>query len=1002
MTDSSKDIADKLRADVAADQARDAEELELANELDPPAAAPAPAPAKPPAPPAPDTGIPSPDPKSPPQDPPSAPPSAPAPPAAPPAAPTPAEPPAAAGELATMEDALGVHTGMTLTAAAVAVMQIFAPGSGGGLSAAMGETGAQDDIGLYTGDTMRMIASGLDPNAVASVYSTADNSAAWPIHITDKTTGDMPAKPWLNAKQSFQGDASNLVGDAQPNPNNLRPDLAHEPHFIAGAAQLAMRRGDLQRFARYLVEAKAWVAWNFFSDPSQTRGPTGGEGIFMPEASINQPRGAAWGPAALYQLYLVMCDAKALGMAFVDDGWFAWCKRAVEANIDFIEREYHLGTYDRSYAVPYYTFPMGWAKNPDGIMQMPMDVLSNGSIGYGKGVDGKTVVIGAFMQAFQSWVALWLVRISPRLTLSDTARAQLTSLRPWLARWPTAMFGDTSDATAWPWQYAGMYVITVGTWNADGSIAWAQNGGERFALPGNRPRPTGTAFLNDYNLGDVSAPVAMDGFGYGYVANIHPAHVEATNQGAEGTTASWARLTASDQWKAAQDFGPPFATMLDGLMFPGAAVPVTTAPAAPAPVATSPAEPPATTPAPPAATPAPVASGALQSFVGPPLTYFGVPQTNAPKDAVPAMYQGISDETRPFDIWGGAAWLKELRAFLLRADGHEITNFQCTLQARFAEDYSSVTWRCTNAPRQAYNETDIVGGFMPDGTEEGDHPYLGLSALSTADGGPALLNAFIAGSAFPNMIVKLDVEADEGGYSFFADVTADNPIKFEQWANGPSFSAGTYPISCMWEGHGLFVAQEGPATDGDILVKFDGTRELHPSLTGNYRNGFHLIDVPNQHRVGFSGGKTSQGAAFSVIIEELTGPNAGTVHTVPIIGDTIGLPDGAGGQWFQPDRCALDHAVEYDRFVGYFEDSPDGVAKLMEFTPGANRLTDPWTLKLQNVTRKTGDTVASDAPPKAVNSLWSKGKWIGRLDSYVIAPSSAGLVGIRPSFATVT
>lgn len=498
-----------------------------------------------------------------------------------------------------VESAMGVHYGYRTID--ISGMVVYGSTAAGGLRAVEGGTGAADELGLNTGDVGRAVITMDTQLAWASVLSTADDVDNWPYRVTDKTTGDMPAKPWLNIRQSFQGDASNLVGDTRPNPLGLEPDGQHEPHPLFGALVylLLLNTADsIAHFQRLLILLKTVVSWNYFMCPAQSRGPRGGpidangqptlgdpanfwmDGILDPEASTNDERGEAWRFDTLISLQRVLELAKAAGITTPDDGWYAWTKNAVQSNIYFLDHKYRIGDFNNAYATPYYDMK---------VQPNPLGLLRGDMTAYGNGPNGDLMVIGAFQEAFQATVIGWLSQLN--LDLDPAFATELNTLANWALAWPVMLAGNPADPTAYPYQHAGEYQIAVAKRNADGSLTYARNGGDLWGwnYP-NTPRPTTNVLL--YHDGPNPQGDLYDG----YFSNWWPGFVFAYDRNLPGTREGMAFMKGSDLWKKAggPDFSPAFAYMTKGEFYddtdaigpsePVASPPVTTDPTASPPV----------------------------------------------------------------------------------------------------------------------------------------------------------------------------------------------------------------------------------------------------------------------------------------------------------------------------------------------------------------------------------------------------------------------------------
>jgi hypothetical protein len=245
------------------------------------------------------------------------------------------------------------------------------------------DTGDRPELGNITADQMAMIGKP-DQHSIASCVSTALALRNWKMHIQDATTGDVPAKPWLNQLQSFQDDHSNLILaiPSSLNPDSAAgPDTQHQYHMAYAVVIYLLNEGSTDSIAKaqqLIYEMKCIASWSYFKAPHQTRGPIGGnqnaadagdrlmDGIIMPDASYAGQRGHAWMLASHIQLYLVLREARALGISTPDDGWYEWERDAcIPSNMSFLNRFFVTGTFNLAYAVPYYDLPARARPQPD-------------------------------------------------------------------------------------------------------------------------------------------------------------------------------------------------------------------------------------------------------------------------------------------------------------------------------------------------------------------------------------------------------------------------------------------------------------------------------------------------------------------------------------------------------------------------------------------------------------------------------------------------------------
>jgi hypothetical protein len=357
--------------------------------------------------------------------------------------------------------------------------------------------GYRDEIGLVTASSARWAIT-FDKRAEANMIANAKASKWFPIHVEDPVRGGpvrFDLNPYKSLNASIKGDM-NVKPDTIGN-HAIHVDVAHEPHMLYFYALLMRARGNDAEFRWALQEMKYWCAWNFLNNTDHGRGF--GKGIMNPVS--NQPRGAAWQLAALFQLYRVLPK---------DDPWYPSVKYSIEQNIIFLDGNYRLGTYDNSAFTPYYDLPKGFLKNKLGLMQGPASP-------YGRGADGKTGVIPAFQAGFQAEVILFGYGLD--LDLNSEARA-------------------------------GEYAMSIGTYGPNDSFAFVNDSGELYEANYGRspPLPDDKVFRNH----DDNRP--LEGIATSFIENIVPALSMAVDMGAEGAAEAYARAESATQWSGGTSY----------------------------------------------------------------------------------------------------------------------------------------------------------------------------------------------------------------------------------------------------------------------------------------------------------------------------------------------------------------------------------------------------------------------------------------------------------------
>jgi hypothetical protein len=423
--------------------------------------------------------------------------------------------------------------------------QSFPDGQPGDMVMDEGAGGYRNEIGLVTNSAARWAIT-FDKRAEANMIANAKASKWFPIHVEDPVRGG-PVRFDLNPYKSLTAstkDDTNVKADTIGN-HAIHVDVAHEPHMLYFYALLMRARGNDAEFRWALQEMKYWCAWNFLNNTDHGRGF--GKGIMNPVS--NQPRGAAWQLAALFQLYHVLPK---------DDPWYPSVKYSIEQNILFLDGNYRLGTYDNSAFKPYYDLPKGFLKNKLGLMQGPAS-------SYGRGADGKTGMIGAFQSAFQAEVILFGYGLD--LDLSNEAKAAFKNLAHFVARWPVLLFGPANTKGAYDWRRAGEYAMAIGTYGPNETFAFVNDAGELYEANYGRtpPLPNDKVFRNH----DTNSP--SEGIATTFVENIIPALSMAVDMDAEGAAEAYARAESSPQWPGGTSY--QFAILPKGKYFRAASGP---------------------------------------------------------------------------------------------------------------------------------------------------------------------------------------------------------------------------------------------------------------------------------------------------------------------------------------------------------------------------------------------------------------------------------------------
>lgn len=537
-----KEIAAKLRAQAVLEAAHAAEDSALADELDPPAAPPSPAPA--PIEPTHPPGWPNLPPAPPP-----APQPAPAP-TMPPPSPQPAPIPPVdqtmSARRAFIERTMGMHYGYrgVPEATLASLPQSYPPGSSGAMVRGEGGTGERDEIGIVPGFSALSIISD-DPRAIGHALANAKTSLTeFAVHVQDAKTR-APIKfnehPKTTLQQAVGGDVV-FTDDA----TDVQLDLQHVPHPLFVPFLTAIYDKDRATAEWLLTEMKYWAGMCFLKQPAQAR--KFGDFLVNPQASINSGRGAAWVLVWIFQtLAAIQLFQKTFGVV---DEYEASYRHTVEQNAAFYRGKYIDGTWDESYATPYYDSPKGTYQNTLGMVEL-------GAF-YGGFNDGLARA-GAFQAGFvaSAWGFLRGMVDAGTITVSDQAKADIIAVTNFVYSLAVAMAGDGTNGT-FDIRRLGRYTVAVGYTNRDGTIRKFANLAEMAAnnerdLPPLPPWPTDRALRQH----DINALLSAAGpFGAGYVVDWVPPLAMAVRDGYPGAAEAWARLEMLDDWKATRNTLP--------------------------------------------------------------------------------------------------------------------------------------------------------------------------------------------------------------------------------------------------------------------------------------------------------------------------------------------------------------------------------------------------------------------------------------------------------------
>ena len=432
----------------------------------------------------------------------------------------------------TFEALSGLHFGFRATdvpeAELAALPATFPDGQPGDMAMSEAGGGYRDELGIVTKSEARWAIT-FDARAEANMIANAKSSKWFPVHFQDPVHGGpvrFDLNPYKSLASSKRSDTS-VVADPVGN-KAIFVDVAHEPHMLYFYALLMRARGNDVEFRWALQEMKYWCAFNYLKMTDNGRGFA--KGILNPIAS--QPRAAAWGLAALFQLYRVLPK---------DDPWYPSIKYSVEQNILFLDGNFRVGNYDNAPFAPYYNAETGSLRNELGLMQRHDDA-------YGAGADGKQLMIGAFQAGYLAQVVLFGARLD--LDLSDEARSAYRQLASFVARWPVLLFGPANTPGAYDWRRAGEYAISVGTLQAAGRATYFDDGGQVLAANyGRLP-----ALPDDHAFRDHDTNHASDGIATGFVEDILPALAMAVDLKADGAEAAYARASSATQWSGGASY----------------------------------------------------------------------------------------------------------------------------------------------------------------------------------------------------------------------------------------------------------------------------------------------------------------------------------------------------------------------------------------------------------------------------------------------------------------
>jgi hypothetical protein len=395
----------------------------------------------------------------------------------------------------------------------------------------------------------------------------------------------------------------------------------------------------------------------------------------------------------------------------------------------------------------------------------------------------------------------------------------------------------------------------------------------------------------------------------------------------------------------------------------------------------------------------------LPSWVPPAGFFADVPMLNNPQDITPAIYKHSATDSyfmdNPFTLWGGSAILRDysdLGAQVYYSGGHEASYTLANVQFTLICDFSTLRWSVANVPLAPNIANTFIKGLAADGSPYNPHTYLGLQEVPKAWGGGekgSLASFFWSGAAgkinpapatrFENRINLMDVSRAQMGYSQLATRQPQNAdptkIRFSATTEG-----GAYPITEIdMVRKGWWVATNGKV-DFLLFVEKSGTITQYPALGGNLANGA-LVLCPSLNLLiavdgGYSVGRNATNAYRTLHIRNLT---TGAVTKSLTLGTVPSLVEGYDGvlaTFNRPDVMGLQWVEELGCIVGFDQSSvPPSIVKLSP--PSSNPATAQWTWSKVPVQHWPQDANGQAKLQTAVNSIWSKFRWVPSLQAFV-------------------
>lgn len=418
----------------------------------------------------------------------------------------------------------------------------YTPFSLPNLPQAMGNTGAQDFIGLLMNWDAAYLTSGADSRAYNAVLAAGRGLGTYQIHFRDETT-NLPLAFGTYPHLVVNQNNNNISANAPSSTNTFTPqgsgvqspgtwDFPHAPSPGYMAYMLSGRRV-------FIDELQFATTAHYLSNGDGVR--QNSQCIFE-STSAGTVRGAAWNLRTLANTIAATPDSESLRSSFQS----AWA-----SNMAHYAGLYCYGTLGINGA------PVGNAKNNLGVV---LSYLTNGpsTSEYNSG-SGRLWEAG-WMQAFLQASIGWAWDMEP--TFDVTSRQQHQDFRDFLYRGAVGMFGDDSGFN---YRRAAVYAICYTSTEQSVPVSWltswaavktayeapitgagSNNRGALAVISG-----TGTMKQHDSDL-DLTNGQDSSTWAEGFIANQMPALAYAVWHSAPGALAGWNRMAASSSFAFAQ------------------------------------------------------------------------------------------------------------------------------------------------------------------------------------------------------------------------------------------------------------------------------------------------------------------------------------------------------------------------------------------------------------------------------------------------------------------